>query len=343
MPGYPGPVTQGSSFSAQVELLDHHACKFCAIGLGSPLNSREFLNYHDERERSWRSLIVSVYDDRGVQVGCMPVSVGEGPAVVRVESHVGTVFAGLRVASDDVSLIRNAYQAVIKLVRDHLGGDELVIRLPPELVVSETAAHLWSLWSLGFQPDVVYLGRALRLPNEVEASRLRRRGMARAIQCGGEVHETRQVSRHAHQVLRENRMRRHGVAPLHSLDDLDAISRRVPGLVRLFQADHDDHLCAGAIVFVHAKYATLQYLFRSECPESSAMQDLALYKAIEALATQTPWLLLGTSTEPNDNHRAVNAGLDFYKQSWRSIPYTAHRMKRRLGDTEPSSSAARWE
>ena len=335
MSGNPRPLIQRPSFVVVAEPMARHACNFCAVGLGSLLNSSDFLGYHDEGRRGWKSLVLNVHDCHGVQIGCLPISVAQDLTGVNVSSHVGTVFAGLRTSSYEANQIRDAYLAVMGFVRERLNGRAMEIRLPPELVASETATHLWALWSLGFHAEVTYLGRAFRLPTEAEASRLRRRGMSRAIQGGAEVLETRQVSQHVYQVLEENRMLRHGVQPLHSLDDLDVISRRVPGLVRVFQADHNDHLCAGAILFVHAKYATLQYLFRSQCSESSAMQDLALIRSTEAVATETPWLLLGTSTEPDENHRAINTGLDAYKRSWGSIPYTAYRMKRQLGDVTP--------
>lgn len=309
----------------------HHYCPTCDVGLGGRLNSSLFLSYHKAIGINWSTAALQIVDDNRNVIGCMPIAIeGREPKTLAVSSHSGTVFGGLRTLDSSPEGIQNSYKSIIDFLTDEIGATQLEIRLPPELVYPESAVHAWSLWSLGMRIETSYLGRAINLHTNTTPNRLRKRSLLRARRAGVSVGQRERLSQEIYGVLWENRVSRHGVEPLHTLDDLSRIEELIPDLCRVFTATHDGHICAGGILFVDRKYVALQYLFRSRCAEGTASQDAVVAAIVDGFQGEHEWLLLGTSTEPMHQHQLVNQGLDAYKQSWRGIPYTAFRFSANL-------------
>jgi hypothetical protein len=96
-------------------------------------------------------------------------------------------------------------------------------------------------------------------------------------------------------------------------------------MLSTYEISHSEDICAVAIIFEDIKFATIQYLAGSDCSFECGSQDLLVEKLISNFKSSNKILLFGTSTEPHQNHKTINSGLDNFKESFGALPYVSSR------------------
>ena len=264
-----------------------------------------FLSYHnDRREPEIKTTFLSGTYEKSRFV--LPLSYSlEDPA--KLVSHLGSPYAGICIDSDQPKKIKDVYELCFKVVSQKFPKSvSLEFRLPPTVVSQSTPLHEWALWSLGCTTTAMYLGRYFTPTSQFGFNRNRKRRMEKIDKSGMRIRSIQVPSNEAYELLVKNRANRHSVVPTHTLDDLERIEECVPGMLKTFEISHSIEICAVAIIFEDANFATIQYLAGSDCSFECGSQDLLVEELIKNYKLSNKNLLFGTSTEPDQEHKSIN-------------------------------------
>lgn len=115
-------------------------------------------------------------------------------------------------------------------------------------------------------------------------------------------------------LLEERLVERHGVNPVHTLDEITLLKRRFPQAIRLFEARRDDNVLAGVVIYDSGTVAHVQYSIAA--PEGLAVGalDAVFTELIATTYADRRWFDFGISNE--DNGRVLNRGLVEFKEGF---------------------------
>lgn len=116
--------------------------------------------------------------------------------------------------------------------------------------------------------------------------------------------------------------RRHGVAPVHSADEIALLAGRFPDEIRLFTARAEDGaLLGGVVVFETPVLAHAQYIASTPEGQERGAVDAVVDHLLADVYAGRRWFDFGIST--TDDGRALNAGLAGNKESYgaRGVAY----------------------
>jgi hypothetical protein len=248
---------------------------------------------------------------------------------IRFVSSSFSPYAGLFTNSKETKFIIQSYNLMVEALRSFSGNAEFYveIRMPPQVFLSDYPIHEWALWSLGFQKELGYLGRYVD-PTESTLRKYRKQKLLKAQVTISkfEIERTNRIEDSVYRLVKENRQQRYGVSLTHSMTDLHDLSLlRNQSFLDIWKLKHENHLCVVAIIFSDFHEDILQYLAQAECGYTSGSQDVMLNQIILQMAKNRRKFILGTSTEPEMQHRSLNYGLDAYKATWGALPYSCFR------------------
>ena len=151
----------------------------------------------------------------------------------------------------------------------------------------------------------------------------RRHAATVADRCGVRVQRSRDYEAFW-QVLTDNLMQRHGVQPVHSLQEILLLESRFPEQIQLYTATVGDRLLAGSVVYLTPQVAHTQYIASTpEGKRSGAVDAIVRHLLNEAAITQ-PFLDFGKSTETHSDQ--LNASLLYQKEGFggRAVCYDTY-------------------
>ena len=155
--------------------------------------------------------------------------------------------------------------------------------------------------------------------------RWRMRKAGKALRAGFEVRTSDDYDRFW-PLLATNLDQRHGVSPVHSLDEITRLAGRFPDRIQLFGAYRGDRLEAGAITYLSDTVCHAQYSASSERAREVRGLDLVFAHIIDAFRKRARFFDFGISTEQDG--RVVNEGLLAYKQRFgaRAVMHDFYRL-----------------
>jgi len=284
-----------------------------------------FLSYHNgHNDFDFKTIFLGGSYENSLFVLPLSFSIADPDKFV---SHLGSPYAGMCINSDQPQKIKSAYELCFRVINENFPNiSSLEIRLPSSVICESTPAHEWALWSLGYIPTVMYLGRYFTPTDDLKFNRNRRRRMGKIDKSTMDMAFSEVPSPDVYELLVQNREKRHSVLPTHTLADLQRIESCVPGTIKTHLVRHSVDICSAAIIFEDAKFATIQYLAGSDCSFQCGSQDVLVQELIAGYKFSNKKLLFGTSTEPNQNHRTINSGLDNFKESFGASAYVSSRL-----------------
>lgn len=273
---------------------------------GTFLFHRDYMDYHSDRFAD-ASLMVR---GRGGRVVALLPANRSGEQVV---SHAGLTFGGF---VTDGGMTLPVMVEIFGETVEHLraqGVETLRYKSIPSIYHSQPSDEdLYCLFLHGaalYRRDVlVTLLSSGRLPVQER----RRRSLQRAARAGLTVREDRDFAAFW-QILFANLQQRFGVAPVHSLEEIQRLAAAFPEQIRLFAAYRDGEMLAGAVVYVSRTVCHVQYNAASEEGRRLGALDLVLECVIRE-HQGTPYVDFGASTE-RDGH-FLNVGLVDYKEGF---------------------------
>ncbi len=291
---------------------------------GTFLLDRRFMDYHSHRFTDCSLLFF-----RGSRlVACLPANYVQSEQTVY--SHQGLTYGGL-IMDDSVGSVE--VMQMFSLFRDYyrntLGATRMIYKPTPYIYHRQASEE--PLYAL-FRNDASLVARGLstsvNLSQPIPLQARRRSGVRKGIEHRLVITETtdRKDYQEFWDVVNTGLQDRHGVKPVHSVDEMLLLNSRFPNNIRLF-VEHDEggELVAGAWLFITDCVVHVQYMATS----NPGRQIGALDYLIATLIEKRPWMILpdgqplkkapvffdfGISTESSGHN--LNEGLIFQKEGF---------------------------
>lgn len=229
-------------------------------------------------------------------------------------SHGGLTYGGLLLAEDvTIGEALDAFRAVLRTAADE-GAATITYKTIPTIyhaIPAEEDRHALfradarlvrrDVWS------VVELARAPRLQER------RRRSVRKAERAGVRVERSARWAEFW-EILSENLMRRYGVRPVHSLDEIELLARRFPENIVLTAAYAGERMVGGVVTYISGRVVHVQYPGVSEEGMELGALDAVHAHLMTAHASTHRYYDFGASTE--EGGRKLNRGLVEYKEGF---------------------------
>ncbi len=274
---------------------------------GTFLFERGYMDYHADRFQD-DSLIFR--DRRGAVAGLLPASrLGS-----HVSSHGGLTYGGLvlgmNIRTSAVISILDSAAAYYRASGVTSVEYKCVPRIYHRLASEDDLYALFRLGARLVRRDV----SSTVQPAERPASQARRlRGARKARLAGISVCESTDFTAFW-PVLEATLSDRHGVQPVHDVDEITLLAGRFPRAIRLFTALDGTEVVAGVVIYETPLVAHAQYIGSSRRGRDAAALDLLFEELIDVVYPDKRYFDFGISTEADG--RDLNAGLIQYKEGF---------------------------
>ncbi len=266
---------------------------------------RDFMEYHQDR---FTDASTMVWND-GKLVALIPAS-RKGAVLT---SHGGLTF-GAFVMDDTRS---SSFFKVFEAVQDFWLGQgisEFIYKKAPGFFpTAEVENDIFEIWRQGGQVIKKDLTTYLDL-SAYEYSKGRKSTVKKAAKMGLQVSQGSSELPRFHQLLSEVLWSRHQAKPVHTVEELELLSKRFPENIKVALASLGDQVMAGVLFFDFGEVTHTQYLCASEEGKKAGALDFLLDHFITEAKSGKKKFSFGISTE--DGGRVLNEGLILQKESF---------------------------
>lgn len=258
------------------------------------LHTRRFLSYHGERFTDC-SLII---EDDGKWVGLFPAALSPSDSKL-VVSHPGITYGGI---IHQGSLRGERMIDALKMIRQHyasLGLANLLYKAVPKFYHrAPSEDDLYALFRIGAKRTRVDLSSTIDLQHRLPISERRRKCLKKAIKIGVEIVEGEQYLPALWDVLSENLKRKHGLLPVHKLQEIQLLTLRFPENISCVCGVVKNKVEAGILLFITPTTYHAQYIASSETGYDVSALDAVFDNCIQvAQENGKRWFDFGVSTE----------------------------------------------
>lgn len=272
--------------------------EFCSQSSSSSfLHKRSFLSYHKDK---FVDASVIVLDESSEIFGVFPAGLAMGSSI-DVVSHPGATYGGLILKDGaTASSYIKAYERILA-VYGEMGFKTLTVKPMPFVFQKKIKFdEIYALHRLGFDRDRVDLSSMVNLERfSIDAlSSRRKRDLKKALKSKCEIVEGFDGLDRFMSVLSDNLMSKHGVKPVHSVDDILTLNQSNPGAIKLACVRMDGEIVAGSLIFNTQGGLHAQYIGSSEKGrECCALTKLFVDEMSKAKEAGERWFSFGISTE----------------------------------------------
>ena len=158
------------------------------------------------------------------------------------------------------------------------------------------------------------LSQTIFIPDAIKMDQLRRRCAAKSVKAGHTISEERDVSEFWY-ILDKNLRERHGVNPVHSIEELELLMGRFGERIKLYVVkNQSDEVIAGTVVFDTGQTVHTQYISANAEGKATGAFDHLTAHLITNVYADRQYLDFGISTEQGG--LVLNEGLTFQKESF---------------------------
>lgn len=284
------------------------------------LHRRDYMDYHSHRFRD-SSLIVT---DSGNVVAVMPANIRDDGAIC---SHGGLTYGGLLTAPGMTQQsVMQAFEEINRLLRAD-GCTQVIYKPVPHIYHHMPAEEdLYALFACcGARLEARAVSSVIDTNCRLSFTENRRRGVKKAIKTGVETTDTTTDFSEFWAILSDNLTKRHGVAPVHTLDEITLLADRFPDNIRLCEARHDGRTVAGCVLYLCGPVTHAQYISASEAGRECGALDLLFHTLITKCTSR--YFDFGISTEQGGT--MLNEGLIHQKEGFggRAVCYDVYSYK----------------
>jgi hypothetical protein len=285
---------------------------FCEKSLQATLlHTRRFLSYHGDRFTDC-SLVI---EEGGNWLGVFPAALSPTDRLT-VVSHPGVTYGGivhhgtLRGGQSISSL-----QAIVR----HYAEMRLstLIYKPVPIFYHQAPAQddLYALFRLGAVRTRCDISCTIDMQRRLPVSERRRRGLKKAAKSGVAIAVGPAYLGALWDVLYNNLRLKHGVAPVHSLREIELLAQRFPSKIHCICGVVNGKVEAGTLLFITPTAHHAQYIASSDIGHNVAALDAVFeYCISQAGYPFSRWFDFGISTE--DKGTRLNDGLFRFKSEF---------------------------
>lgn len=273
---------------------------------GTFMFDRDYMEYHSDRFQD-NSLVVYY---KGNPIALFPANRADNVLV----SHEGLTFGGFLTGEKiKTEKMLDAFDLLRSYAED-AGFDRVLYKAIPTVYHHYPAEE--DRYAL-FRQDASLTWRevtsAVDLETAPDFQKTRQRSIDDASDAGVEVRETGDFATYW-ELLQTNLAERHGVEPVHSLNEIELLADRFPENIRLFCSYLDDDILGGVVVYESEVVARAQYIANSDAGRDVGALDIIFDHLFTNTFTNKRFFDLGVSTEKDG--RFLNEGLTFFKEGF---------------------------
>ncbi|HEX4132451.1 MAG TPA: GNAT family N-acetyltransferase [Pirellulales bacterium] len=275
------------------------------------LHRRRFLAYHGDRFRD-RSVVV---EDGRDWLAALPAAVQpDDPTTVC--SHPGITYGGLLCAP---SLYGGRLIDALAQIVDYygtLGFRRVVYKAVPHIYHRVAMQDdLYALLRLGAARFRCDLTATIALEQRGAVSSRRRRGIKKAARAGVTIDEGPRHAAAIWCVLEERLRHRHGVKPVHTLDEIEQLRQWFPDEITFVSALLSGEVVGAVVLFDCGPVMHAQYITSSEAGNAAGALDLLFEYVIDrAESAGKRYFDFGNSNE--NQGRVLNQSLYQFKREF---------------------------
>jgi hypothetical protein len=277
------------------------------------LFQRGFMDYHSHRFQDFSLLIYK--NDK--LLALLPANVVDNV----VYSHQGLTYGGLIYSKVlKTTDFIEVYKAILLFLNDNKKASLILKELPNIYLHNQTNNPLAYML---FKSEAELLRTDLLSVVDLKYksySNSRKEGVKRAMKSSLRIEESNDLELFWNSILIPNLKNKHGVKPVHSLEEITLLKSKFRNKIRQFNVIYNDKIVAGTTIFETENVAHCQYISGNANKNELGSLDFLHHHLIENVFNDKPYFDFGTSNINEGGH--INEGLQFWKEGFgaRSIP-----------------------
>lgn len=223
------------------------------------LFNRKFMDYHKQR---FTDASIMVYNERNEVIACMPANISESGDVI---SHAGLTYGGLIIKREEKLLnVLEIFYEVLKHFASN-GIKKLILKDFPKFYNNFPSEEIEYVLFLAnaviFRRDTAIV---IDQEKPIGYQTRRVRSIKKALKGNVLVDETENFEMFWTRILQPNLNARHGVNPVHTLEEILTLKKAFPQDIILRTVSLNGQMMAGAVLFITADVVHAQYISASE-------------------------------------------------------------------------------
>ncbi|MGY5352420.1 GNAT family N-acetyltransferase [Wenyingzhuangia sp. IMCC45533] len=274
---------------------------------GTFLFNRDFMEYHSDR---FEDFSLMIYHEQKL-VALFPANIKNDV----VYSHQGLSYGGLLLN------VNEKYKKTIFIFKEiltFLQNSKISVVEIKEIPSIYTTYPSDEILHLLFLCKAVLTRRdglsVIDVQNDFKFSRDRKAGISRGIKSKLEIKEVFEFNEFWNEVLIPNLTQKHGVKPVHTLDEITELRKKFPKNIRQFNVYQNHKIIAGTTIFETQKVAHSQYISAKINKNETGSLDLLHNHLITEVFSHKNYFDFGISNEQGG--KKINEGLQYWKESF---------------------------
>ena len=283
---------------------------------------REFMDYHSDR---FNDHSLMIYDEKKL-VAVIPANVNDDKLI----SHQGLSYGSVLL---DRQIRLSETVNVIKAVLEYLSNQNIntwIIKLIPKMYYERPCDELdWILFKLNAK--LIRRDTALAIDNRVSYlpyQERRNRSIKKAAKLSIKLKKgVEEFAPFWREVLVPNLLTKHGVEPVHTIDEILLLASRFPDNIQQHTIYLDEKIVAGCTMFLNAKVAHAQYISGTDVGRDLGCLDFLFDHLIKKEYHNYTYFDFGICNEQNG--LVLNKGLLDWKEGFgaRTIVHDFYEIK----------------
>lgn len=268
---------------------------------------RNFMEYHAHRFTDFSLMVFK----KSKLVALLPANFYSNT----VYSHQGLTYGGLVLKNDmKFSEVLEVFSSLLSFLNNE-NISFLEIKLMPSMYCSLPSDELSYLLFL-LQAELIKKEN-LSVVNQsykIAISNNRLEGVKRGIKHNLKIEESNNFDGFWNTILIPNLNKKHGVMPVHSLNEIKQLHNKFPDNIKQYNVYHEGNLVAGTTMFITKNVAHCQYISGNQDKNILGSLDFLFEKLVNEVFADKLFFDFGSSNE--NNGRTINKGLQFWKEGF---------------------------
>lgn len=275
---------------------------------GTFLFNRDFMDYHSDRFQDYSLCIYF----RNSLKAVLPANKVEN----NLWSHQGLSYGGLVIHREEKLERSLLYFREMLKTLDAVGISKLFYKqLPSFYHIHPAGEEEYALFLLGaklFRRDTALV---IDQQNQLAYQTRRKRSIKKAIKEGIEIRRDNNFELFWREILTPNLREKHGVDPVHTVDEIKLLASHFPNNIYQFNAyNHQGDIQAGVTIFETPSVAHAQYISASDSGRENGSIDLLFDHLIQTEFNNKRFFDFGISNE--EQGQKLNHGLLDWKEGF---------------------------
>lgn len=273
---------------------------------------REFMEYHKDRFEDYS---LCVYNDKNILIALLPANIDNDKLI----SHQGLTYGGL-IISKDINFTE--YSKIFETLLEYLSVNNIhflllkpIPKIYDQFVTDKFDSFTNILNAINPSKDI---SLATDLKNTIHFSKLRLRGVKKAIKAKLRIEECEDLTSFWNELLIPNLKTKFDTTPTHSIDEIKKLKNNFPRNIRQFNVYNNNTLVAGTTIFDTEYVAHSQYISGAEAYNHLGGLDFLFHHLITEVFKDKNYFNFGVSTANSEGQ--INEGLFRWKQGFDAKP-----------------------